>query len=369
MLGNRAAWRRRCAPSPRRSRLRADGCRAAGAAGRPEGRRGTAGGSADRRRRRAGRRRRPAAGASNSAIRFALVRSPARAAASCGARRSSCACCAAASDSAASPERWREATSSQPALSVATSASTMSCSRWRPRSREIGARHLRGQRHKGIVARCLGGADVGLRRLHVAPHLAEEVELPGGIEARLEQIEGRRRRRARGPAGAGSAAAVDRRCTRAAAAERLGDAVLAHARAPGQPRAFDTGIAAARGGAELRACRGDAQRRLLQVEVLRARCGDEPVEGRIAERRPPALVCACLCARPTRQGRFEGALGRGRPTRRHDDIGAAWLRPDRACSGNGGAGHAHEKSRSGEAPCDRSSLNAHRQLPWADSSG
>jgi hypothetical protein len=55
---------------------------------------------------------------------------------------------------------------------------------------QIGLRDLRFERHQQIVARLDRAGALRIGRLDLASHLAEQIDLPGGIESQLPQVDG-----------------------------------------------------------------------------------------------------------------------------------------------------------------------------------
>ena len=103
-----------------------------------------------------------------------------------------------------------------------------------------------------------GGLEVRLGGLHRTPDPAEEIDLPGGVQARGKEVGGRDR-------------------------PRVGAAAAPGGGARGVERRVETGLAQAPAGARL----ADARRGLFQVEVSRCRAFDQPGEFRVVEGRPP----------------------------------------------------------------------------------
>ena len=58
-----------------------------------------------------------------------------------------------------------------------------------PAQLDVGAADLGGDRHDDVAQRLLLAADVVARRLDRAPDAAPDVELPGRVEARVEEVE------------------------------------------------------------------------------------------------------------------------------------------------------------------------------------
>ncbi|MCG7354878.1 hypothetical protein MHL32_24855, partial [Roseomonas mucosa] len=152
----------------------------------------------------------------------------------------------------------------------------------------IGLGHLGLEGDEGVVDRfglCLG---LGLALFHRAADASEEVELPGGVEAGLEEVDGAVQLVDQGVAGGGGLAAQPVEALgEAAAADGALQAELLAGVAAG---AVEAGQAGGAGGGLALAGLDDAQDGLLQVEVAADRAFHQRGEDGVVEAGPPARV-------------------------------------------------------------------------------
>ena len=299
------------------------------------------------------RRRGPPGGkASSSASRFVPCAMRSSIGGSCARVDSTCEVCASTSDDGASPERLRDATRRPMRSCVARSATTTSRS-WRaPRSsnqaRAISAVSETIASRRAASATRTSALAAAMLRLHAA----EEIDLPGRVEAGLEEVEGR------GGAELPDAARSCRAIRRRRAPGRCRSRSCASARRCPSPRRSDSGRRPSR-----RAAR--APTRCAAPAACTSRFWATAERTRRSSTGSSKIVHQCASSKGFCDGAagelaVEGRRAGARPAVGRGDVGSLRLRA-RACTRR----RAAESSSAEREPCGaRSMATGGRSLRW-----